>query len=121
MSRFFGRLVVSEGDVAFWPEGRANGALNVEPAKPIVHRQHVLTVVTGRLLPPWMNSGLLPPDGEDPSGGVGVILLTAWQRRAVVDAARSAGFDVTVHRTWGSAGGSIGSTAELDRFRRNHA
>lgn len=120
MSRFFGRLVVSEGEVSFLPEGRAN-SLNVDAPHPIAHRTHNLTLVRGRLLPPWMNSGIVLVDHSEPSpSGVGVVLLTAWQRRSVVDAARSAGFDVTVINTWTSAGGNIGSRSELDRFRSLH-
>lgn len=120
MSRFFGRLSISTGEVAFEPEGRAN-ALNVEPASRIVHRDHLLTVITGRLLPPWMNSGLALVDATPASHTVGLVLLTAWQRRAVVATARGAGFDVSVHRTWLSAGGGIGSVTELERFRRAHS
>jgi hypothetical protein len=119
MSRFFGRLRVSPGEVVFAPEGRAN-SLNVELAKPILHRGRELAVVAGRLLPPWMNTGLVLVDSASPARIVGVVLLTAWQRRAVVAAATSAGFEVTVYRTSLSAGGGIGSVSELERFRREH-
>ncbi|HEX9683886.1 MAG TPA: hypothetical protein VGA13_12450 [Acidimicrobiales bacterium] len=67
-----------------------------------------------------MNSGLVLVNAAPASHTVGLVLLTAWQRRAVVAAARSAGFDVSVHRTWLSAGGGIGSVTELERFRREH-
>jgi len=60
MSRFFERLSMSTGEVAFEPEGRAN-ALNLEPASRIVHRDHPLTVIAGRLLPLSPASGMGPP------------------------------------------------------------
>lgn len=119
MSRFFGRLRVSPGEVSFSPEGRAN-SLNLEPAAPLAHRDRALTVVLGRLLPPWMNSGLALVDAAGSSHTVGLVLLTGGQRRAVISAAESAGFDVSVYRTWLSAGGGIGSVSELERFRREH-
>lgn len=119
MSRIFGRLSVSTDAVTFQPEGPAN-ALSVEPVRRIVHRDHLLTIVVGRLVLPWMNSGLVLVDSDPLAPSVGVVLLSAGQRRAVVAAARTAGFDVSVHRTWLSAGGGIGSVAELERFRREH-
>lgn len=100
------------------PEGRAN-ALNLEAPEAILHTSNELTVVTGRLLPPWMNSGLVLLSKASSSVYAGVVLLTSWQRDAALRAAREAGFAVTVYRTWFSAGGAIGSAAELERFKRN--
>jgi hypothetical protein len=118
MSTFFGRLRISSGEVAFLPEGWGN-SLNLEAALPLVHRDRALTVVFGRFLPPWMNSGLVLVDGAGSSSTVGVVLLPGWQRRPLVSAAERAGFDVTVYRTHFSAGGTIGTASELERFRRD--
>jgi hypothetical protein len=119
MSRFFGRLTITPGTVVFEPEGVGN-ALNLDRATQLVHRDPELTVVAGRLLPPWMNSGVVLVDSTSASPFIGVVLLTAWQRRSLVNAARAAGFNVSVYRTWSSAAGRIGSVAELERFRRSH-
>lgn len=121
MSLFFGRLVVARGELRFLPEARINALGNFEPATQIVHRDSELTVVYGRLMPPWMNSGLVLVDSTPGSRTVGLMLLGGrGARREVVVAAEIAGFDVEVYRTWFSAGGGIGSVAELDRFRREH-
>ena len=120
MSRFFGRLRISPGEIVFLPEGQGN-SLNLEPAAPILHRDRDLTVVAGRLLLPWMNTGLVLVDSAAPARTVGLVLLTAWHRRAVASAAAAAGFEVTVYRTMLSAGGGIGSVSELERFRQEHA
>lgn len=121
MSRFFGRLVIADGELTFLPEGRINSWGNFEPATPIVHRDSQLTVVYGRLVPPWMNSGLVLVDSTPGSRTVGLVLLGGrGARREVVVAAETAGFHVEVYRTWFSAGGGILSVAELQRFRRDH-
>ncbi|HEX2783561.1 MAG TPA: hypothetical protein VHN36_08250 [Ilumatobacteraceae bacterium] len=123
MSRSFGLLSVVPGALVFDPEGIFNTVSNAivafEKSARIVHRTKELTVVFGRLLPPWMNSGIVLVDEGD-LRTTGVVLLAAWQRRAVVKAAQVAGLEVRVYPTWFSAAGQIGSAAELRRFRREH-
>jgi hypothetical protein len=119
MSRFFGQLRISPGEVAFTPRGWGN-SMNLEPVTPLVHTDRALTIVFGRVLLPWMNSGLVLVDSAGSPHKVGRVLLTSGQRRAVVSAATTAGFDATVYPTWISAGGGIGSVTELARFRREH-
>lgn len=120
MSRFFGSVRLRPGYIAFEPQGIGN-KLNLEPARRIVHSEPRLTVLMGRLLPPWMNSGIVLVDQNAAESLTGTVTLTGGQRRWVIDSARAAGFEVDLYKTWTSAGGSIGSVAELERFRRSHA
>jgi hypothetical protein len=117
MSRFFGQINVMSDKVVFEPQGIGN-SFNIERATRICHEANEITVVTARILPPWMNSGVVLVDQV--SSLTGVALLSIWQRNAFVSEAKLAGFDVGTYKTWSSAGGSIGSLSELVRFRRSH-
>lgn len=118
MSRFFGALTIQPGRVVFEPRGRVNTFFNVEDGRCFIHADQRVTVVSGRLRPPWLNSGLVLADRDGgPYAQVAVIQMPGWERRRVVEALGSAGFEVDDVRTWFSMGGDIGSIAELKRFR----
>lgn len=121
MSRWIGRLSVDADTVSFRPTGQYVNSMNIEdtPAT-LVQRDRTITVVVGRLLPPFMNSGVVIADSTGPARRVGVIRVAAWRRRRFVKAATVAGFSVEVHRTCFSSGDGIGSISELERFRRTH-
>jgi len=120
VDRFFGSLVVAPGALCFTPKGWGN-KLNVADAPTLVHEGQRVTLVHGRLLPPWMNSGVVLVDPAQPNQWTGVVLVTSWQRRRVVRALADAGFEVADYATLFSAGGNLGTIAELDRFTRSHA
>lgn len=119
MNRFLGSLTVELGRVAFSPEGRANGLLNLEEPTTVVHIDHQIAVIWGRLLPPWLNTGIVLLDPLAlPHDGTAVIQLPGWHRRRLLTALREAGFAIGEFRTAFSMGGQIGSKAELERFRQ---
>lgn len=121
MSRVFGHLRIVPGEVSFEPSSTANKWIAFEQPSRVVHHDPDLTVVIGRLLPPWLNSGLVLVDENAPGPyDLGVIQMASWQRRAATRALASAGFRISVLRTMTSMGGGIGSRSELDSFRQSH-
>jgi hypothetical protein len=119
MNRYFGRLLVTFGEVYFEPRGVGN-KLNPEPAAPVRHDGDTVVVAYARFGFPWMNTGVVLTDAAAIGQSTATVLLPAWHRSSVIDAIRNAGFDVEVYPTVFSAGGEIGSLTELDRFRRGH-
>ena len=122
MSRFFGSFTVEPGRLTFEPsQGVINDVLNIENATALVHTDTRVTLVWGRFLPPWLNTGVILVDHRQAgSGATGVLQMPAWNRRPLIAALRRAGFAPEVYRTRTSMGGQIGSESELSRFRSAH-
>jgi hypothetical protein len=111
MSRFFGSFTVEPGRLTFEPsECVINDALNLEHATALVHTDTRVTLVWGRFLPPWLNTGVILVDHRQAGGGAtGVLQMANRNRRPLVAALRSAGFAPYVYRTRTSMCGQIGS------------
>lgn len=122
VSRFLGSFTVEAGCLTFEPsEAPINDALNIDKARSLVHTDPGVTVVWGRLLPPWLKTGVILVDyGQTGSRRTGVLQMASWNRRPLIAALRSAGFAPEVFRTRTSMGGQIGSETELSRFRSEH-
>ncbi len=122
MSRFFGSFTVESGCLTFEAsQGVINEALNIEPAKALFHTDASVTVVWGRFLPPWLNTGVILIDHRQAgSRATGVLQMPTWHRRPLVAAFRNAGFVPEVFCTRTSMGGQIGSDTELICFRSTH-
>jgi hypothetical protein len=116
MSRFFGDLSVEPRTARFEPRGPGN-KLNVEDAVTVTQSTDSVVVVHGRWLPPWVNTGVVLTDSQALGTQTAVLMFAGWQRRRIVVALRDAGFTVEEYATATSAGGNLGSVAELERFR----
>jgi hypothetical protein len=121
MSRFFGDLVITPGCVGFEPKGAMNAAFNFAEPPSVRHTSDLVVVVSGRLLPPWLNTGVVLTDEEHLGTTTAVVQMPSWARRQLVDALHRGGFEVEHYRTLSSMGGQIGSLPELRRFRERHA
>ena len=122
MSRFLGSFAVEPGRLTFEPsQGVINDVLNIENATALVHTDTRVTLVWGRFLPPWLNTGVILVDHRQAGGAATAVLqMPTWNRRPLIAALRSAGFAPEVYRTQTSMGGQIGSESELSRFRSAH-
>jgi hypothetical protein len=120
MSRFFGDLVIAPRCVRFEPRGRSNAALNFAEPPSVHHTSDPVVVVSGRFLPPWLNTGVVLADEERLGTRTAVVQMPSWARRRLVDALHRGGFEVEQYRTRSSMGGQIGSLSELRRFRESH-
>jgi len=116
MNRFFGHLVIEPHSARFEPSGLGN-KLNLEPAVTVTQSTSPIIVVHGRWLAPWMNTGVVLTDAATLGTGTAVLGFRGGIRRTIVSALREAGFEVEDHATATSAGGNLGSVAELERFR----
>jgi hypothetical protein len=120
MDRFFGALSVDREAIRFEPQGAGN-ALSLAQAPHVVHRGRRVVFVVGRVVLPWMNTGLVLVDPALPNGWTAVASLSPWQRRRMVGHLAVCGYSVEVVTTWSSAGGKVGSVQELQRLIQDRA
>jgi len=115
-NRFFGHLIIEPHSARFEPSGPGN-KLNLEAAETVTQSGSPVVVVHGRWLAPWMNTGVVLTDSKTLGTGTAVLSFRGGIRRTIVSALREAGFTVEDYATATSAGGNLGSVAELERFR----
>jgi hypothetical protein len=116
MSRFLGWLTVVPGYLIFDPSGKVlNKALNVQEPHRIAHADASVTIIWGRFLPPWLNTGVvLVGDPRFGEASVGVVQLPGWKRRSLVAALVRPSL-AHPPRTSGADGGSADRRASRTR------